>query len=527
MAARSSLLLQTDPKGGPFIAIVKMRPPKPTALSRLFGGSDTNASDRFGESLALDGDRLLVGARYADGGIANAGQAYVFERTPGTEVWVETAILAPPVPDLNDGYGRSVALEGDRLVVGAHNDSLIYCYQQAPGSGQWVETQILQISGAGSGPSLGISMSMSGGRLLVGAPGAYVNMVRGLALIYEVDPVTGLWIEQERFQPGTTPSLSGNFGISVALQGDRALIGNALEYSGGVPSAGTAYLYEWDSVQGTWGLAQFIEPSAPSFGAQMGQSVTIDGDLICLGAPIHSLGATNRRGVLHRFRRDALTGMWNEEPIFPLPMDVASDNFPRSLALSGENILAGVRGDAIVLRTDSSDCNGNGIGDLCEISAGTADDYNQNFVPDECEALGFAYCSPAVANSTGMASQTFAIGSGLTTDLEFTLQTLGVPNSQFAYYLASMGTTVILQPAGSQGNLCIAGSAIGRFNQVGNILVGVGNHVTLDVDLSAIPQTTGPVAAMAGETWYFQLWHRDFGAGGSSNFSDARGITFQ
>ena len=76
-------------------------------------------------------------------------------------------------------------------------------------------------------------------------------------------------------------------------------------------------------------------------------------------------------------------------------------------------------------------------------------------------------------------------------------------------------------PPGSSGFICLGG-AIGRFNQPGNI--GQGPTFSIQVDLTAVPQPTGPVAVQPGETWNFQAWYRD---GGTNNFTDAVEILFQ
>jgi len=57
---------------------------------------------------------------------------------------------------------------------------------------------------------------------------------------------------------------------------------------------------------------------------------------------------------------------------------------------------------------------------------------------------------------------------------------------------------------------------------------GTAGSFSLTLDLGAIPQPTGAVAAVAGESWSFQAWHRDtaiFFA--TSNFTDGVRLTFQ
>ena len=81
----------------------------------------------------------------------------------------------------------------------------------------------------------------------------------------------------------------------------------------------------------------------------------------------------------------------------------------------------------------------------------------------------------------------------------------------------------VANPGGSQGVLCLGGS-IGRFGLYGS---GPNGEHTGTVDPNAIAQPTGTVSALAGQTWFFQSWHRDaVGGSATSNFTNAIGVTF-
>ena len=86
--------------------------------------SDAGAGDGFGWSVAISGDTLVVGAFEADGGpgdpIPESGAAYVFERDlGGAGNWGEAAKLSASDAGRFDYFGWSVAISGDTLVVGA------------------------------------------------------------------------------------------------------------------------------------------------------------------------------------------------------------------------------------------------------------------------------------------------------------------------------------------------------------------------------------------------------------------------
>ncbi len=140
--------------------------------------------------------------------------------------------------------------------------------------------------------------------------------------------------------------------------------------------------------------------------------------------------------------------------------------------------------------------------------------------------IGVNYCGPAVPNSSGNSAVISAIGSQLVNVNDVTLFADDLPLNQFNYFLTGTAQAFIPTPAGSQGNLCLGGVG-GRYNQAGNILFsGVTGSVQLSIDLTTMP--TNPVqAVIAGQSWYFQNWHRDQNPGSTSNFTDGLQILFQ
>lgn len=140
--------------------------------------------------------------------------------------------------------------------------------------------------------------------------------------------------------------------------------------------------------------------------------------------------------------------------------------------------------------------------------------------------LGVVYCT-SNPNSTGAVSAILASGSNLVANNDFHLDASNLPPNSFGYFINSRTQGLVHNPGGSQGNLCLSGG-IGR--RVGNVIFNSGasgtGHAT--ANLTAMPQPTGPVAVVAGETWNFQCWHRDSVAGTStSNFTDGVSVLFQ
>src|SRR4026208_1356817 len=158
--------------------------------------SNTNADDQFGQNVALAGDTLVVGAYQerssavgvngdpADNSQPNAGAVYVFTRTAG--LWTQQAYLKASNTNAVDGFGYSVALSGDTLVVGApwessnatgvngnqSDNSALYSgavYVFTRTAGVWTQQAYLKASNTDAGDNFGTTVTLSGETLAVGA----------------------------------------------------------------------------------------------------------------------------------------------------------------------------------------------------------------------------------------------------------------------------------------------------------------------------------------------------------------------
>lgn len=141
--------------------------------------------------------------------------------------------------------------------------------------------------------------------------------------------------------------------------------------------------------------------------------------------------------------------------------------------------------------------------------------------------IGDVYCT-AVPNSSGSRATLQAFGSLSATANDVTLTTTGLPANVFGIYLVSDVAETVVFPGGSQGVLCLGGD-IGRYSLPGEILSsGAGGEFSFGIDTQAIRRPATNMAAVAGETYRFQGWHRDVVQGAiTSNFTDAISITFQ
>ena len=141
-------------------------------------------------------------------------------------------------------------------------------------------------------------------------------------------------------------------------------------------------------------------------------------------------------------------------------------------------------------------------------------------------SVGDAFCGPAVPNSTGASATIEAIGTPFIAANNLTLEAAALPSNSTGFFLASQTQGFVNQPGGSQGNLCLGGG-IGRYVGPGQIMnSGAAGSISLPIDLSDLPTPTGPVSAIAGETWSFQAWFRDsVGGSATSNLTDGVSVT--
>lgn len=139
--------------------------------------------------------------------------------------------------------------------------------------------------------------------------------------------------------------------------------------------------------------------------------------------------------------------------------------------------------------------------------------------------VGSNYCT-AANNSSGAPGVMSATGSDVAAANNLTLRASSLPLNQFGIFVTSRMQGFVPGAGGtSNGNICLGG-AIGRFT-LGSQIVSSGTtgEFALPIDLTMIPQGSGVVTVLAGDTWNYQAWHRDQ-TGLGSNFTDGLQIVF-
>ena len=266
----------------------------------ILQADDTLPGDQFGFATALQGDRMVASAHGADVGASNTGAAYVFERDGGGS-WVQVAKLLPLDSGPEDFFGQSVALDGDRVVVGA-SSSFAYSawvFDRQP-DGTWLEVAKLF---SGNEGEFGESVAVSGDTVAVGAWGEdHEENDTGIVYIYEENQGgPGAWGEVKRLE---SPNLqkSGFFGFGIVLKEDRIAVGANNEDGLGADSEGVVYVFERDlGGDDNWGEVAHLTGSDAMYSSEVGGAVGFDGETVVAGAAGDTFTGETADGAVYTF----------------------------------------------------------------------------------------------------------------------------------------------------------------------------------------------------------------------------------
>jgi hypothetical protein len=271
----------------------------------------------LGLRLALSGDALVAGAHLESEG----GSAYVFRRTGGA--WMQEARLQASNLGAGDGFGYSVAIDGDVIVVGArHEDSAAtgvdsdgsddaaadsgaaYVFRRSGGS--WSQEAYLKASDTGAGDRFGYRVDVSGDLVVVGAPcedeetvppgsnGDPVckesvpggSEIRNSGAVYVFGHDGQSWSQRARLKASNLEAYA-HFGHGVAVR-DRLVAVGSPDEDGGVSGSGAVYLFECAPACGT---PERLNAARPGDSDAFGFSVSLRVDGLAVGAPYEDSGA--------------------------------------------------------------------------------------------------------------------------------------------------------------------------------------------------------------------------------------------
>ncbi len=358
--------------------------------------SDAQSDTGFGLSVAIQDDYVAVGASTTNDNGTASGSVYVYRRD-GSE-WEEVQKIVPDDGGPGDRFGSSVAIDGDILAIAAETDDeaadnagSVYVYRLV--GEEWVLEQKLLASpnatffpmAGAAGESFGASISISsdaalGAVIAIGASGADNGdgANSGLAYVFRFNDGTLMWDQEAILAPLFDSAVGDFFGYSVSVDDLTIAVGSPYE-DDTLEDSGAVYVYVFNGTH--WGLPAFPDvgfqtqkikalrdplacepPGLKSENAigkddAFGKTVSLDNGILAIGADdadnlvknaacgfVTPAGGKNS-GKVYFFEETApASGVWNfDERI--IANDFADQAlFGRSVALDGDTIAIGARG---------------------------------------------------------------------------------------------------------------------------------------------------------------------------------------
>jgi len=359
--------------------------------------SNAGSGDWFGQSVAISGDTIVVGAQFEDSSATGvngnqndnsaewAGAAYVFVRN-GTN-WTQQAYLKASNTEARDFFGISVGVEGDTIVVGANwensnatgvngnqgdnsasDSGAVYVFVR--NGSNWTQQAYLKASNTGAGDQFGNPVSISGDTVAVGAGGEDSNATgvngnqsdnsftdAGAAYVFVRNGTN--WSQQAYVKASNTglPSVLGgrlandSFG-PLQVSGDTLVVGaiwedsnatgvNGDQNNNNASDSGAAYVFVRNGTN--WGQQAYLKASNAGANDWFG-SVSVSGDVVVVGAQGEGSSATGVNGAQNNnnapgsgaayvFVRDGTN--WSQQAYLKASNTEAGDLFGVSVAVSG------------------------------------------------------------------------------------------------------------------------------------------------------------------------------------------------
>ncbi len=296
-------------------------------LASIIAPVDGSPGDGFGTSVAVSSDLILVGAPFDSSNGVDSGAAYVFERDRfDPTVWREKAILRPSNPWVRD-FGAAVAIEDTTAIVGSPGKSSghgsAYVFQRdLEGTGDWRECAILTpLDPGGFDDWFGSSVAISGDTVIIGEP------LRGPAYVFQRnqdDP--DIWVEIVKITDAVDAK-------EVAIDGDTAMI---------LGEQDTVHIHHRNqNGPDHWGRVASIAGSECFVYCDFGESIALNGNIAIIGAPGDGLHAHKSGSVFIFQREEPGSDTWTETSKITTVNGVTDDQFGTAVAFNGDTVLVG------------------------------------------------------------------------------------------------------------------------------------------------------------------------------------------
>jgi len=314
----------------------------------------------FGTCVSISGEIVTVGAHGNDAAAANLGACYVFDLTGANPV-VPSVTLSKPSWDADDYFGNTVAVSGTRIVAGAWRDDtgdedsgISYAYDlTAEVPGTPMMT--LDSPHRDSTDHFGSAVAISGDLVVVGSPESDSGATRaGRVSVHDL--ASSKPSATLAFLDNPNPAINDGYGAAVAIAGTWVIVGAPGDDAGAV-NAGSVYVYDFSAGPSDSPFLTIPNPS-PASGDGFGGAISVSGNLIAVGAELDDAGAVDS-GSVYVFNLASPT------PAVPVntignPGPAVDDRFGCSVSVSGTRLVVGA------LKDDSSGTN-SGISYLYEV----------------------------------------------------------------------------------------------------------------------------------------------------------------
>ena len=275
-------------------------------LQQKLTAQDGAAKSEFGFSVAISGDTVVIGAPLDDtGGNGDQGSAYVFTRSGA--VWTQQQKLTAQDGAANDFFGFSVAISGETVAVSAFGDDIganenqgsAYVFTRSDTT--WTQQQKLIANDGEAGHFFGRSVAISGDTVVVGAPDDDIGANFGQGSAYVFTRSGAVWTLQQKLTSDDGEAID-LFGSAVALSGDTLAVGAELDNidgNVGNPGQGSAYVFARTGT--VWTQRQKLIADDGQAVDSFGFAVALSGNAVVVGAPMDDINANRDQGSAYVF----------------------------------------------------------------------------------------------------------------------------------------------------------------------------------------------------------------------------------
>lgn len=296
-------------------------------------------AEQLGFAVADFGGQALVGAPGAKNGAITAGAAYVFAVGTGQQVLTITNPSPDSDPLVQELFGLALAGVNGNVAVGAPGVKVAGAFPTA-GEAYVMSgtTGVLSATLLNPGPAsyeaFGSAVAAYGNDVLIGAP---LDVVGGpgtdYGAVYRFNPTTAATVITFA---NPTPVTVDKFGASIAVFGNKVLIGAPNDDSAGASDAGAAYLFDGDTGQLLHTFTLTATTHTPASGDHFGTAVSLNGQHILIGAPDRDGGASDA-GAAYLFNATTYSFI----QVLANPSPALGDGFGSSVAVNTDLFLVG------------------------------------------------------------------------------------------------------------------------------------------------------------------------------------------